>query len=168
MSARAALIESLEEAPWRFEMMFRQVPTRLLTWEPDTWEAIPGERFAALGQACHVRDIEVDGYHVRVRRMLQEERPDLVSIDGEALGRERNYAGEDLAQVLRSFREARALTVVTLRGLSEAQWQRRGTFAEYGELTLLSLVNYLASHDQQHLACVQWLLGRMNSRPTGR
>jgi len=164
MNVRGALIDSLEETPRRFEAMLRQVPVEYLAWEPDTWDAIPGERYAALGQACHVRDIEIDGYHVRVRRMLEEENPDLVSLDSDTLAVERNYAADDLDGALQAFRQARAQTVRALRGLSDAQWQRRGTFAEYGELTLHGLINYLASHDQQHLACVQWLLGKINSR----
>ena len=45
--------------------------------------------------------------------------------------------------------------------LTEAQLARTGTFAEYGALTLRGLLHYLRSHDQQHLACVHWLLGKM-------
>ena len=39
--------------------------------------------------------------------------------------------------------------------------QAAGDFAEYGRLTLRALVHYLRSHDQQHLACLQWLGGKM-------
>jgi hypothetical protein len=41
-----------------------------------------GERLSALEQACHLRDIEIDGYQVRLRRTCQETRPLLVSLDG--------------------------------------------------------------------------------------
>jgi len=34
-------------------------------------------------------------------------------------------------------------------------------FAEHGAITVRSLVHLLASHDQQHLAGLQWLLGRI-------
>jgi hypothetical protein len=34
-------------------------------------------------------------------------------------------------------------------------------FEGYGETTLRGLVHYLCSHDQQHLAGMQWLLGRI-------
>jgi len=37
---------------------------------------------------------------------------------------------------------------------------RTGVLEGYGPLTLRSLVHYLCSHDQQHLAGLQWLLAR--------
>ncbi len=50
-----------------------------------------------------------------------------------------------------------------LEGVTAEQLERRGTFAEYGPLTLRSLVHYLASHDLQHLACMDWLLGQLHA-----
>ena len=38
---------------------------------------------------------------------------------------------------------------------------RTGVLEGYGPLTLRSLVHYLCSHDQQHLAGLQWLLGKI-------
>jgi hypothetical protein len=32
-----------------------------------------------------------------------------------------------------------------------------------GAVTLAGLIQYLCSHDQQHLACLHWLLGRIAS-----
>ena len=37
-------------------------------------------------------------------------------------------------------------------------------FEGYGPLTLRALVHYLCSHDQQHLAGLQWLLGKIESQ----
>jgi hypothetical protein len=36
-------------------------------------------------------------------------------------------------------------------------------FAEYGRLTLRALIHYLRSHDQQHLAGIQFLAGKIAS-----
>jgi hypothetical protein len=33
-------------------------------------------------------------------------------------------------------------------------------------MTLRGLIYYLCSHDLQHLACLQWLLGRIDSQVT--
>ena len=114
-----------------------------------------------LFRSCHLRDIEIDGYHQRIRRMLEETEPDLPSIDGYELARERRYASADPDDVLAAFRAARERTVQRIRDLTGGQLARRGTFAEYGSVTLAGLLHYLASHDQQHLACMQWLLGRI-------
>ena len=58
---------------------------------------------------------------------------------------------------------AREETLALLRGLDEAALGREGFFAEYGPLTLRALVHYLRSHDQQHLAGIQWLAGKAMS-----
>lgn len=154
-------IEMLAQTPGRLEALFRLVPVERWGWEPDNWEGVPGERFSALGTLCHVRDIEIDGYHVRIRRMLEEQEPDLVSVDGYRLAQERAYGQTDPALALAAFREARALTTQMLGRLDARQLARRGRFAEHGEITLRGLIHYLCSHDDQHLAGMHWLLGRM-------
>src|SRR5262249_46156232 len=131
-----------------------------LAWRPGSWDACPSETFSAVEQVCHLRDIERDGYHVRIQRMLREREPSLVSIDSYALARERAYERTDPEEALAAFREARAATIATLRGLTDADLGRRGDFAEYGRLTLRALIHYLRSHDQQHLAGLHWLAGK--------
>src|SRR3954467_7234758 len=88
-------IEMLLRAPMQLEEVARLVPQDRWSWEPPDWEGIPGERFPAVGQVCHLRDIEADGYHVRIRRMLQEHDPDLLSLDGYQVANERAYATSD-------------------------------------------------------------------------
>jgi len=158
-----ALMDGLASMPDEFERALRALPPGRLGWKPESWGGSPGESFSALEHACHLRDIETEGYQVRIRRLLEEHRPSLVSLDGYAMAAEKRYAEEDLDRVLQEFRAARARTLDLLRGLSAAQLERPGDFAEYGRLSLLGLVHYLRSHDQQHLACVQWLAGKMAS-----
>jgi hypothetical protein len=110
-----------------------------------------------------LRDIEADGYHVRIQRMLDEADPVLESLDSYEIARQRGYGSAHIDVALAEFREARAATVARLRDLGEADLARTGEFAEYGRLTLQALVHYLRSHDQQHLAGIQWLAGKMAS-----
>lgn len=154
-------ITDLAAMPDQVEALFAQVPAARLNWTPDTWEGIPGERFTALGQACHLRDIEIDGYHQRFGRTLKEERPDLVSIDSYELAAARRYDADDLNAALAAFRNNRAETVAMLKAATPADWERKATFAEYGEVTLRGLAHILRSHDLQHLACLHWLLSKM-------
>src|SRR5690606_39245920 len=109
-------------------------------------------------RAVHVRDIEVDGYHVRLRRTLEEHDPLLPSLDGEALARQRDYANADPLAVLADFRQARRQTLALIESLGAEHFSRPARFEGYGRLTLRSLVHYLCSHHQQHLAGLQWLL----------
>jgi RimJ/RimL family protein N-acetyltransferase len=156
-------LADLAAMPDRLEAAFRLVPDGLRNWTPPSWDGIPGERFSALGQVCHVRDIEVEGYHVRIARMLAEEEPSLASLDSDAIAASRRYDAADSREALDAFRAARAVTLGLLHDVSAEQLGRRGTFAEYGPLTLRSLVHYLVSHDHQHLACLDWLLGRIHA-----
>jgi ketosteroid isomerase-like protein len=163
MTPPSSLLDALERAPDLFESALRAFPAERLAFRPASWGGSPGERFAAVEHACHVRDIETDGYHVRFRRLLSEEKPSLVSLDGYRLAAERRYVEDDLSKALAAFRVARRATVEMLRALSADEWSRSGVFAEYGPVTAHSLAHYLRSHDQQHLACLAWLAGKLAS-----
>jgi hypothetical protein len=80
------------------------MPIGLVHWRPDSWEGIPSERLTAIEQVCHVRDIEIDGYHMRFRRTLTEDRPVLPDIAGESLAEERQYSQSVAADVFASFK----------------------------------------------------------------
>jgi hypothetical protein len=163
----AATLQALKAFPAQLEEHYAAIPADFVHWAPPSWEGVPSEAFTALEQLCHVRDIEVEGYHVRVRRTLAEENPLLVSLDSEVLAKERNYGNADAPGVLRDFARARAITVEIVAGLDEAQLQRPARFEGYGALTLRSLVHYLCSHDQQHLAGLQWLQGKIDAARHG-
>ena len=153
----------LAAMPDQLERLYRAVPAGFERWKPASWDGIPGETFTALEQVCHVRDIEVDGYQERIRRVLAEADPFLPSLDGYALAKERRYADADAAEALASFRAARTRTLALIDRRSVQEMQRGGVFEGYGAVTLAGLIQYLCSHDQQHLACLHWLLGRIAS-----
>jgi DinB superfamily len=163
MGAWSELLEELESMPQELERTLQVIPNDRLRWKPESWGGAPGETFSALEHVCHLRDIERDGYQVRLRRLLDEDDPSLASLDGYEIARQRRYQAADLAGVLSEFRQARAETLAHLRGLSDAQLARAGEFAEYGRLTLRALIHYLRSHDQQHLAGLHWLAGKAAS-----
>ena len=162
-----ATLLALAIFPDQLEQFYAAVPARRANWTPPSWDGIPSEMLTAIGQVCHVRDIEIDGYQLRIRRTLDETHPTLASIDTDALVRERAYARDEPARVLAAFRAARVQTLAMISGLSEAQWARTAVFEGYGPLTLRSLIHYLCSHDQQHLAGLQWLLGKADASRLG-
>lgn len=156
-------IDTLTAFPQQLEAHYAAIPAEFRHWTPASWDGVPSEPFTAIEQICHVRDIEIDGYHLRFRRTLDETRPLLASIDSDVLARERAYGAADAAEVFASFRLARAKTVALLASLTPEQFTRSAEFEGYGALTLRSLVHYLCSHDQQHLAGLQWLLGKIEA-----
>ncbi len=158
---------ALAAFPDQLEAHFAAFDPAFTRWAPPSWDGVPSEALTALEQLCHVRDIEIDGYQVRIRRTLAETHPTLASIDTDALVRERAYARDDPTRVLAAFRAARAQTREMISGLSDAQLARTAVFEGYGPLTLRSLIHYLCSHDQQHLAGLQWLLGKADASRLG-
>jgi hypothetical protein len=158
----SATFDALREFPARLERFYAAIPPDAGNWRPDSWHGIPSEPFTPLEQLCHVRDIEIDGYHARFARMLRENEPVLANIDGEALARERNYAGAGATQVLAQFRDARARTLAAIETFTPEQLQRRAFF-DGAHTTLRGLVHLLCSHDQQHLSGLQWLLARIDA-----
>jgi hypothetical protein len=163
----AITLRALAEFPDQLEAHYAAFAPEFTRWAPPSWDGVPSEPLTAIEQLCHVRDIEIDGYQVRIRRTLAETHPTLASIDTDALVRERAYAQAEPAQVLAAFRAARARTLAMISHLSEAQWARTAVFEGYGPLTLRSLIHYLCSHDQQHLAGLQWLLGKADASRLG-
>ncbi len=157
------VIAELDDMPRQLEAVVRLFPADKLGWRPDSWGGSPGEAFSAIEHVCHLRDIEQDGYQVRIQRLLEEETPSLVSIDGDALAKQRRYAEADLGGALEAFRQARRATLDRIRLLDDVQLSRAGEFAEYGKLSLRSLLHYLRSHDQQHLAGLHWLVGKLSA-----
>jgi hypothetical protein len=156
-------LTALRAFPQQLEEHFAAFPAEFKHWAPPSWEGVPSEPLTAIEQVCHVRDIEIDGYHVRLRRTLTQTHPFLASIDTDALAKERAYGKSDAAAALAAFRDARAQTMALLDGLAPEQLQRMAVFEGYGPVSLRSLVHYLCSHDQQHLAGLQWLLGQAAS-----
>ncbi|HZX77424.1 DinB family protein [Lysobacter sp.] len=161
-------LNALALFPLQLEAHYAAIPREFRHWAPPSWDGIPSEHFTAIEQLCHVRDIEVEGYQERIRRTLDEEHPLLPSIDSEPLAIERRYGDADADEVLHAFRDARSRTVETIARLDERQLARTAEFEGYGPLTLRSLAHYLCSHDQQHLAGLQWLLGKIEAERVAR
>jgi hypothetical protein len=157
-------LEALRSFPRQLEAHYRAVPDELKHWAPASWEGIPSEHFTALEQICHVRDIEIDGYQVRFRRTLDEANPTLPGIDSESVAVAREYGRSDAAPALADFAAAREKTLALLETLSPAQLDRPAVFEGYGKTTLRGLIHFLCSHDQQHLAGLQWLIGKGQAR----
>jgi hypothetical protein len=157
-------LASLSAFPLQLEQLYAAFPETHVNWAPDSWEGIPSETFTAVGQVCHIRDIEIEGYHVRLRRLLAEDHPSLVSIDSYQVAIERQYPDAPIGEVFAAFRNARAATVAMLASLTDSQWHRSGVFEGYGPVTVEGLVHFLCSHDHQHLAGLHWLLGQIVSQ----
>ena len=107
--------------------------------------------FSPVETICHLRDLEVEGYTVRIERILNEEQPVLPDIDGGRLAVERDYNGQDIRLALAAFGDARARNVRTVRDLRPHQLSRSGTLHGVGSVTLDKLLAMMHEHDEGHL-----------------
>lgn len=116
------------------------------------WRSKPaGGGFALIEHICHLRDIDGDGYRVRLERMLTEANPSLPDIDGDALAKQRDYLSQDLAAALAAFTTTRLEIVARLAKLPPEQRRRTGLMAGKAEITIDGLVDAMTAHDSEHL-----------------
>ncbi|MBV9959261.1 MAG: DinB family protein [Acidobacteria bacterium] len=109
------------------------------------------DAFSVVENVCHLRDIEVDGYAERIKRMLSEEEPFLPDLNGAQLAVERRYNEQELSAALDAFAAAREGNLLILKGLTPDQLARRGNFEQSGAITLSRLLEMMREHDAAHL-----------------
>ena len=115
------------------------------------------EEFSLLEHACHLRDLEREGYLVRVRRMIAETNPELASFDGQAVAAARDYPGQDALAAAQDFAAARRELLALLQPLSAADFRREATF-EGRRITLADLVAMVDAHDGEHRVAIERIL----------
>lgn len=153
----------LARFPSMLEAQLAAIPDAALDFAPADWTDIPSERLTIRQQVCHLRDIEAEGYGARFARTLSEQCPILPSIDTYQLATDRNYDLAPIGIAFSDFVAARQRNVALLSTLAPDDIARTADFEGYGRTTFLGLAHYLASHDSQHLAGVDWLLGKFVS-----
>jgi len=122
----------------------------------------PAEKeFSVLENVCHLRDLEREGYLVRVRRILTEDNPSLPDVDGDRLAIARRYNDGDLDAAVRGFRSARLETLGLLDALTPGKLSRSGTLEKVGPITLARVLAMQREHDAGHLRDIGALLPRL-------
>jgi len=110
------------------------------------------DEFSVVENLCHLRDIEIEGYQVRIKRILTEDHPALADVDGGRLAVERDYNSQPAAEALAEFRRARLENLKALQGIGESQLRREGMLQGVGAVTLEKLLLLMHEHDEDHLS----------------
>lgn len=160
MKSRLGLAESIERLDAMPEFLEAAMdaagPGNLLH------QPAPGE-FSLVEHACHLRDVERDGYLVRVRRMLTEKAPALQPFDGAAVAAERNYREQDARLAAQDFGAARRELVGLLAPLTEEDLGRQGTFG--GEpVSFADVIAMMVEHDRGHREEIEGLIDSLEDR----
>lgn len=115
-----------------------------------------GGDFSLVEHACHLRDLEREGYLARVRRILAEDRPVLADFPGDVIARERDYRSQDAFAAATQFARSRSELVAALAVLGPVELCRKAVF-DGREITLSEVVAMVAGHDAGHRAEIEAL-----------
>jgi hypothetical protein len=99
---------------------------------------------------AHLLDTE-DVIVGRMRRIVEEERPFIRSIDATARLLESGYLQRDVESLLRDFAARRAEGLAWLRAMTPAQLARLGDHDEAGQISAADHAHQWAFHDLMHL-----------------
>ncbi len=138
------LLPQLEELPDLLERVVHGLV------EDDLRRRPVGGGFAVVEQAWHLADLEVEGYGVRIERLLAEEDPELPDFEGDAVAKARRYVSLDAGRAVRRFRLARAANLVRLRAVPGPAWRRSGRQVGLGPVELGHLPRMMRDHDRSH------------------
>jgi hypothetical protein len=149
---------ALHEAIERLAAMPAHLAAALGSAGPGRWTTQPApEVFSLVEHACHLRDLEGEGYLVRVRRVLAEDRPALEGFDGAAVAATRHYLAQDASLAAAQFARARGELVALLAPLTPAELAREATFM--GKPSCMAdLVAMMVEHDRGHREEIDALL----------
>jgi DinB family protein len=121
------------------------LPEHAVNWHPGPEEWCVKE---ALG---HIIEAERRGFAGRIRIILENDSPDFIAWDQEAVERERNDCARDLNDLLDEFTQVRGDSVNLVRKLREADLQRGGMHPKVGYLRVNDLLHEWLFHDRNHV-----------------
>jgi len=142
---RQQLLAQLAHTPAQLSELIDRLPQDSVRVRP-----APDE-FSVVENICHLRDIEIEGYAIRIRRLITENHPTLSDIDGTRLAIEREYNSQDLQEALMTFTRARQENLSVLGKASDSDFEREGVLEGAGGITLEKLLEVMCEHDEGHV-----------------
>ena len=110
----------------------------------------PGpELFSLVEHACHLRDLEREGYNLRLRRMLEHDHPTLAGFEGDVVARERNYLDQDASNAVAEFTVCRRAFLARAQALTREDMARTAGFMGR-TITVCDLLAMMVEHDRGH------------------
>ena len=146
------LVDRLAAMPRLLQACAERLPRTEWTRQPSAG------LFSLVEHCCHLRDLEEEGYTLRLRRMLRETAPVLEDFDGGAVAARRDYPAQDLTQAMQAFAEARGRNLLVLAGLGPPALARTARFGDHGTITITRLAELMAEHDAGHRGELEDLL----------
>lgn len=157
---RQACIERYARGAALVTEALAKVPEEARKWRPEAG------RWSVHEIVCHCADAEVNGSS-RIRYLVAEEAPTIVSYDQAEWARALDYHSLPLEPALRCIEATRAHTADLLRRLPEQAWAREGRHTEAGRYTAEDWLLIYAEHLEKHAAQIDRTLQAWRSRQEG-
>jgi hypothetical protein len=114
---------------------------------------VPG-KWSTLEVVCHLADFEPI-YADRMKRVIAEENPLLLSGDPDKFQARLAYANRDVAEELTIIETVRNQMARILKTLSESDFTRTGKHSTDGPLSLAVLLDRITGHIPHHLEFIE-------------
>jgi hypothetical protein len=152
-----------------FEDELRAMPGELIATARGLLGTLVSDRardgsFSLIEHVWHLADLETMGYEERIRRLLEEDDPELPNFDGDGIAAKRNYRTLRLRDGLKAFGEARERNLDTLAAIEGDTWDRAGTQEGIGRVTLRDIPRMMHEHDDSHRAEIEALMADLARR----
>lgn len=155
-------VSFLEKTPDRLAQILEGLNEDQLTQKPSP------DLFSIKENLFHMRDIEIEGFALRARRISREDNPTLPDIDGARLASERRYNDQPLGSTIEEFTRSRMASVQFLRTLPDEAWHRPANQERVGKIDLETLIRNWVEHDVAHLAEISALREKYLGNSTER
>lgn len=137
----------------RLERLIEYVPEAELRRRP-----APG-KWAVVEILAHMAEDELVSSW-RYRQMIEHAGVTLTGFDQDEWARLGKYSEWNARAALEMFRLLREANLKMLHGLTAEEWERGGTHAERGPITVRDLARHMAAHDVNHILQIERVLGR--------
>ena len=119
-----------------------------------------GGGFGPVEHCWHLADLEVEGFGIRIARLLSEVEPSLPDFDGGRIAEERSYRTRSLPEAIGLFKTTREANLEALGRLTPEEWSRAGTQEGVGRVALCDVPQMMAEHDRAHRAEIELMAPR--------
>ena len=137
----------------RLQTLIAGIPEDQLSRRPAPGKWSVGEILAHLAEDELVT-------HWRYRQMIETDGVPLASFDQDLWARLGDYGSRSAMQSLILFNLLREANLHMLAQLTPEEWQRSGTHAERGKITVEDLARHMAGHDTNHIEQIRKLLSK--------
>ncbi len=124
-----------------------------MTRDQLTARPVPG-KWNTLEVVCHIADFE-PVYADRMKRVIAEESPLLLSGDPDKFQARLAYASRDVAEELTLIETVRAQMARILATLAESEFARTGKHSTDGPMSLAVLLERITNHIPHHLKFIE-------------